>query len=231
VTLENICFRKSGAPAGFDEVLAHLKQNGCNLLVTGEVAAEVSDAATRRFMGAPYEDRKRVLALADAATDRVDRRLPGGCGRDDPDVRVVARRNDARSAAATAPGRSAPADRVVESDLRSFREAICDAVAAYDHATDGLDPAQLRLSVDSLRLLLDYADRDEVERFLRGVTALVAGVDGMAHYHLPVADDDVVAALTPLFDARIELRRRGRFAPEQRWHVPAFDERTDWVRL
>jgi hypothetical protein len=34
-----------------------------------------------------------------------------------------------------------------------------------------------------------------------------------------------------LFDARIELRRRDGFAPEQRWHVPEHDARTSWVRL
>lgn len=231
MALENICFRGDGDSVRFPEVLQALKQEGCNLLVTGAVSGEVTDAATRRLLGAPFEDRKRVLALADAALDRVDDRLPGGCRRTNPDVTVVARRNAARSTAAT-PAAGVDSDRVVASDLRAFREAICDAVAGYDEAADGLDPAEFRLSVDSLRLLLDDNDRDEVSRFLRAVTALVSGVNGMAHYHLPVADDaDVVSSFAPLFDARIELRRREGVTPEQRWHVPEYDAHTAWVRL
>ncbi len=228
---ENICSRRDGGSARFSEVLQALKREGCNLLVTGAVSGTVTDTATRRLLGAPHEERKRVLALADVALDRVDDRLPGGCRRTDPDVCVVARRNAARSTAATS-GTTADLDRVVDSDLRTFREAICDAVAGYGEAADGLDPAEFRLSVDSLRLLLDDHDRDEVTRFLRAVTALVSGVNGMAHYHLPVADDaDVVSSLSSLFDARIELRQRDGFAPEQRWHVREHDAYTPWVRL
>lgn len=237
MSLENICFRGDGGRALFPEVLEALKQEGCNLLVTGAVSGEVTDVATRRLLGAPFAERKRVVALADVALDRVDDRLPGGCRPTDSNVHVVARRNEARSAAASG---SAPVEptptvdsvRTVGSDLRAFRGAICDAVVEYDEAAEGLDPAEFRLSLDSLRLLLDDHDRDAVARFLRAVTALVSGVNGMAHYHLPVDDDaDVVASLAPLFDARIELRRREGVAPEQRWHVPEYDARTAWVRL
>jgi hypothetical protein len=54
----------------------------------------------------------------------------------------------------------------------------------------------------------------------------------MAHYHLPVADDaEVVQELSPLFDARVELRQTDGDVPEQRWHVPAYDEATNWGRV
>jgi hypothetical protein len=53
----------------------------------------------------------------------------------------------------------------------------------------------------------------------------------MAHYHLPLPDDSAtVRRLSPLFDARIELREtNGR--PEQRWHFPECEEPTAWVAL
>jgi hypothetical protein len=71
----------------------------------------------------------------------------------------------------------------------------------------------------------------EVVRFLRLLTTAVRGVRGLGHVHCPLADDDDrVTALRPLFDARIELRRREGFGPEQRWHLPEYGA-TEWVRI
>lgn len=229
--MENIPFRGEGA-VEFDEVLGRLKREGCNLLLTGEVPAEVSDAATRRLLGAPFERRRRVLAFADAAADRVTSRLPGGCRPSDDDVTVIERRGTTRSAAAEPAGDRGFPVVGVGADLSAFESAILDAVEAYDRRDGGLEPAELRLSLDSVGLLVDDHGADAVAGFLESVTATVAGVRGMAHYHLPVPDGaDTVGALTPLFDARIELRQRDGFAPEQRWHLPSHGLTTDWVGL
>lgn len=240
MSFENISFRGEAEEAGFQEVLARLKVEGCNLLLTGEVPGEVADVASRRLLGAPSEDRKRLLVFTDASVDRVPARLPGGVGPTDPDVRVVEQAECTRSAAASltdaGPGIDAAAPpfpvRSVGEDLAELRTAIGDAVSEFDEATGGLEPAQFRLSVDSVRLLLDEHPPDAVSKFLRTVTALVKGVRGMAHYHLPVPDESgPVASVTSLFDARIELRQRDGMIPEQRWHVPARGQRTNWVRL
>jgi hypothetical protein len=70
-----------------------------------------------------------------------------------------------------------------------------------------------------------------VVRFLRLLTTAVRGVRGLGHVHCPLADDDDrVTALRPLFDARIELRRREGFGPERRWHLPEYGA-TEWVRI
>lgn len=229
--LENIRFRGDGAPATFQEVLSELKQRGCNLLLTGEVPAVVSDVATNRLLGAPFEDRKRVLALSGVSLERVSSRLPSGTGPGDRGVCVLVHRDDVRSAAVQSPESRAwmePAG----PDLETFRAAICGAIERFDERSGGLAPAELRLSVDSLATLLADSPTAEVHSFLDGVAATVDGVNGMGHYHLPLSDDSaLVRELTPHFSARIELRQRGNAAPEQRWHVPAYDETTNWVRL
>lgn len=216
----------------FDEVLGRLKREGCNLLVTGEVPVAVSDAATRRLLGAPFEQRCRILAFADAGAERVASRLPGGCRPSDGAVTVIERRDATRSAVAeTAGGRGFPVVDVGP-DLDAFEAEITGAIEAQDRRAGGLDAAELRLSLDSLGLLVDDHGTEAVARFLESVTAAVASMKGMAHYHLPMSDDDdVVGALTPLFDARIELRQRDGFAPEQRWHLPSHGLTTGWVGL
>lgn len=211
-------------------MLGRLKREGCNLLVTGEVPCAVSDAATRRLLGAPYEDRSRVLALTGPKPTRAHRRLPGGCRPGDPDVRVIEFHSHTRSAAATRPA-GTRVERAGPS-LVDLQVAIEGAIEEMDARADGLEPAELRFSLDSLRLLVEECGSDDVREFLAAVTAAVEGVAGMGHYHLSVADDaDLAGELSPLFDARIELRKRETVGPEQRWHVPRLDLSTNWVGL
>ncbi|MFC4358196.1 hypothetical protein ACFO0N_09575 [Halobium salinum] len=136
--------------------------------------------------------------------------------------------------------------------LRSLSEAVFDELAAVDHA--GLTRGELRLCVDSLGSFAPFGGPGGVDmtdttgavdesdgvgtseatgtiRFLRLLTATVRGVRGLGHVHCPVPDDDErVATVAPLFDARIELRRRATLGPEQRWHLPEHGA-TEWVRI
>lgn len=229
--MENISFRGEGS-VEFAEVLRRLKREGCNLLVTGEVPVVVSDAATRRLLGAPFEDRRRVLAFTSAGVERVTARLPGGCRPTDRDVTVIEQRDSTRSVATERAGEQGFAVTDVGPGLDDLETAILDEIAGFAADTDGPLPAELRLSLDSVRLLVDDHGVDAVATFLDSVTSSVADVRGMAHYHMPIADDaEPVAALTPLFDARIELRQRDGFAPEQRWHLPEYGLTTEWVGL
>ncbi|WP_266080160.1 DUF7504 family protein [Haladaptatus caseinilyticus] len=85
---------------------------------------------------------------------------------------------------------------------------------------------------NELEYLLEADDRSSTKRFLRAVNALVCGVDGIGYVHLPLPDDSpIVRGLSPLFDARIELRKREALVPEQRWHAPQHDTTTLWSQL
>ncbi|UPV74188.1 hypothetical protein M0R89_16815 [Halorussus limi] len=234
MSLQRARFRGDCSTDEFQEVLKRLKHDGCNLLVTGAVSEDVTVKATRTLLGASNAERKRVVALADSRTETVRERLPPGVESDDPNVWLIDQ--DARqrsvpkaveSAAVTIPSADAG-----QSALGRLREEIIAAIDYFSDADGGLEPAELRLSVSSLARMAHEHDPDRVARFVRSVSAMVRGVHGMAHYHLPRPDDDgVVERLSPLFDARIELRKRDGLPTEQRWHVPEHDQTTEWVRL
>lgn len=232
--LERAKFRGDESPRRFREVLRHLKREGSNLLVTGAVTTPITARATRTFLGATDADRKRILALADGERD-VERRLPPGVDAAGPNVRVIDQRAHTRSASKAAersPDAELPTADEGDDALDGLRRDIIAAVEQFDDESDGLDPAELRLSVESLDRLEHDHGTEELLQFVRRVTTAVRDVSGMAHYHLPVADDaDLVERLAPQFDARIELRKREGLPSEQRWHVPEYDQTTEWVRL
>jgi hypothetical protein len=216
---------RGDSPVEFTSYLAELKHRGCNLLVTGEVAERVTRQATRKLLGSAAERRRRVLVLADRDADDGDAFLPHGVGTDDDDVTVIAWCAGARSAAASAPTAEQ------SGGLADLQADVCSAMTGYEIEADGLDAAELRLGVVTVCTLLDRYDHDAVAHALDAVTSQVQQVRGMGHYHLPVPDDaDEVAALAPLFDARIELRKPESAPPQQRWHVPEYGT-TTWVAL
>lgn len=234
MSLQRASFRGDSSGQEFQEVLKQFKRDGCTLLVTGAVSEDVTVQATRTLLGAPDAERKRVIALADSRRENVDERLPSGVDVDDPDVWVIDQHADARSVpvAAQSSDLELPTPTADENELRHLREEVIVAINYFDEAEAGLAPSELRLSVSSLGRLVHEHGTSEVTRFVRSVTAMIRGVRGMAHFHLPRQDDDeVVDQLSPLFDARIELRKRDGLPTEQRWHVPQYEQTTDWVHL
>lgn len=209
------------------DVLSRLKRRGCALLITGCVGEGVSARLTRRLLGSPAEQRRRLLVLSGADPDRVATRLPPGVAATDADVRVVDVTTAGRSTAVDRRSRRTPSDTpspAPEHVLRAFTDAL-------DTLDDGdLDPAELRVAFDPLCPLLAQDD-EATARFLRVATALVRDATGMGHFHFPVADDSPrVESVAHWFDARIELRHRDGLDPEQRWHLPDYGT-TPWVRL
>ncbi|MGA9401686.1 DUF7504 family protein [Haladaptatus sp.] len=207
----------------FMEWLSGLKARGSNLLVTGEVPKETSAEFSRTLFG--QGERTRILGLINPTTMDAESYLPGTSN--GPETQVIDQRPEYRAATAD----DSTAARPTDIDRESFRSALVSAIEVHNDRNGGFEPAELRLGLDSVEVLEMNDDLVSLTQFLRGITALVRGVNGMAHYHLRVPDDDpMVDELSPLFDARIELRKRPGRA-EQRWHVPTLDETTDWVEL
>lgn len=223
-------FRGSGDNPRFTKWLSELKQTGSNILITGEVPDEVSAQASRYLFGRELR-RFRVLALTDQTIENAEARLPADTSADDPDTWIIDQRCGERSVPATAGDFTTDLRTPETADAQALCNEIQTAISFYDEKADGLDPAALRVGVDSLFPLLQD-DRSATERALRTLGATVRGVQGMAHYHLRVPDDDeIVEELMGLFDARIELRKRPRRNPEQRWYAPDIDAKTPWMEL
>ncbi|WP_227376904.1 DUF7504 family protein [Haladaptatus halobius] len=222
---------RSDGVRDLDAALRELKRQGCALLITGEVPEHVTAKATKRLLGDPNCGRKRLLAFTDATSEHIDDCLPSGVKRNAPDVWIIDPCGIDRAIPSTADDIELPkADE--GSELNRLRQELVQAVGYFDDVAEGLDPAELRVSIDSLEYMLEANDLSPTERFLRTVAALVRGVRGMGHVHLPLPDDSAtVQELSPLFDARIELRKRDTLAAEQRWHVPRHDITTIWTKL
>lgn len=223
-------FRGGDANPRFSKWLANLKQIGSNILITGEVPEAVSAQASRKFFGRE-ERRFRVLGLTDRTISSADARLPEDASFADPTTWLVDQRCGERSVPATAASVTAELDPLNTDDARQLREEIQTAISFYDEKSGGLDPSELRVGVDSLFPLVER-DLSATRRVLRTLGATVRGVHGMAHYHLRVpAEDETIEELMHLFDARVELRKRPRRDPEQRWYAPEIDATTPWMQL
>jgi len=219
----------AGRAASFAKALASLKRRGSNLLLVGPAYESAHLPASRRLMGDADSPRERLLVLTDRDAAR-EERLPDGA---EP-VRTVEHptltRSAARPAHSPGPPVSGP-DGEPHDPLVALGNEVADEVEAADERADGLEPAQLRVCVDSLAPVLEEYDRERLVAFLHAMASDVDRVNGMAHYHLPVpVDDEVVAFVEPLFDAVIELRV-GTGGPQQRWRLTDGRGSTDWLPL
>lgn len=212
--------------AAITQALAAMKRRGSNVLLVGTSSSHAHHGACRRLLGEETPTpRKRLFVFTDRDA-RVDERLPDA---DPSSAQVVDCANLTRSAAAvtgtTTVGRTRSASL---SDLPDLGDEV---EAAIDDLGDGLESAQLRVCVDSLRPMLEEHEERDVFRFLHAMTGDVRRVDGMGHYHFPVAyDDHRVRLLEPLFDAVVELRATAG-GVQQRWHLRDPEVDSDWLDL
>jgi hypothetical protein len=202
----------------FADALAELKRRGSMLLLAGQGHGAL-EATCDQLLGATGPgDRRRLFVVTDPS--------PTHASPADPGARTVSYEAATRSAAAAPTGDASVSDRHVEGDLGDLQSAVTDVIEGIDREVGGLDPAELRICIDSADSLLAASERERFFRFVHALTGVVRGVNAMCHVHLPVAfDAEEVQLLTPLFDAVIETRTGGH----QRWHLREPELTTDWL--
>lgn len=220
--------------ATFAERLDTLKRSGCNLLVVGAGhQSPRTDVCRRLLASGGNEPRRRILVTTDTSGRSVEAYLPaveanpGGTPAKLIDVQTPTR----TSIAATPNVPTGVEYSTVQSgDLSSLGIEIHEAIEAFD-AQGTLNPAELRLCFDSLTPIVEAESIQTIFRFLHLVTGCVNRVNGMGHYHLPVARHaEIVRILEPLFDGIVELRTN-QGESEQRWHLVEEDVVTSWIPL
>lgn len=193
------------------------------------------------MLGTDSERRFRLFVLSDGDYDSVVERVPNAGRRPTVSHCVIDYSDQPRSAttietdgAFRGPGGEIPVVPVQGPALDRLAAEIEAAVDDYETAARGLDPAQLRVAVDTLGPLFDQHDPDAVADWLDSVHRLVVEHDGMAHFLLAEPySSERVTRLEPEFDAVVEVRTHNDpgHVGKERWHVPELDVTTGWALL
>ena len=124
-----------------------------------------------------------------------------------------------------------PTDEQRYDSLGSLCRAISDRIDTIESTVDGLEPAELRVCLDSLTAILADDGPEATFRFLHLLTRKIRSVNGMGHVHWPIdPDDPIVSSVSPLFDAVIALRIEDG-AVYQRWTLIDSALETAWLPL
>lgn len=229
----------------FLDVLRKLKADGCNLLVVGDAPRRLFTEASASLLGGPDELRYRLLAVTDASPQSVVERLPDPgevTGSFAETTEIINHASPPRSVAEAGGQVEAPPlgelseRRVVDPKIAGLQAEFAESMATFDQRARGLDPAQMRVGIDSLGALFEHYDEDVVRRCLQVVTGYVSDYDAMGHYVLmDPYDCERVRSLADSFDAVVEVRpvdpeKHGHDA-EERWHVSEYDLTTDWFPM
>lgn len=218
---------RDGPAAAFTEFLAELKERGSLLLLVGPAQHTAVSRACSRLLGESAETRRPLFVRAGGACSH---RVPQSASTPGESARVLHYRTATRGAAAASQPGGRVDVRTVDGDLDALLDEVQTEFDRVDAAAGGLDPAELRVCLDSLDALLATHDEDRVFRFLHGLSGSVRDSRAMCHVHLPTGvDADPVDVMEPLFDAVVEVRDAGR--PQQRWRVPDEGFSTGWLAL
>lgn len=212
--------------------LGRLKRTGGNLLLTGDVPADVFEELSVQFLGEPDYGRTHLFALYGRDTNVVRTRLDRANANLD-NARVLSHEAAVRSATDVRTGNqpTRPSVSPVVGSLDDFQTEILDEIFELQYQRKGFDPGQLRFCLDSLQFLSDEEEADAVEEFVRNVTETVEEVAGLGQYIFPGAYDSAqVQAVEPLFDVTIEMKI-DEGGPTQRWHLHDTEYTTTWFPL
>lgn len=229
----------------FLSLLNELKATGCNLLVVGDAPRDLFTRASSQLLGDAEALRHRVLAVTDATSESIAERLPDADTTPRPlpeTTRILNHAGAPRSVtAATNPEASVEfagiqETRIADPELQGLQSGLVDAIDAVADGVTNLQPADLRVGVDSLGPLVEHHGEDAVRRCLNMVGGHVRRYDGMAHYVLAEDyDSQRVQAFASDVDAIIELRAvdpvEHDHDAQQRWHVPRRGLVTEWTPL
>ena len=212
----------------FRRLLLRSKEEGCLVLVTGDVEPAVRAGRSQQLFG-QAENRHRILAATALGDDAVRGHLPETASVDDPTTELI-RFGDIRSVT-VAETYTTPPYIDDDNEFAAFRWRVVDAIARH-RSQRSPDPAELRVGVVTLAPLVDEHRIECIGEFVRVVGRETVRSNGMAHFQLGLdASTELGAHLLPEMDVHVQLRRREERGPEHRWTLLNHNVHTDWLPL
>lgn len=214
---------------GFSDELSRLKRQGTSLLVVGSVQPDQHRDASQRLLSCGSDQvRRRVLVSTTSGPHHISR-FVGDAESDTLSVINYAPDHRSVTASGSASRRSSDPEATEVGTLTDLGIAIANAIDSFETDADGLEPAEVRVSIDSVVPLLEEYGNQQVFKFLHLINGRTQHVGGMAQYHLPMKRDArIVPTLSPLFDVVVELRERNGDAQE-RWLIDDGTHSSGWL--
>ncbi len=218
----------------FTRALQTLKREGCALLVVGRLSTDLHQRFSVRVLGDVEEElRRRLIVLTDGRYESIERRLPRSTrGSVTDTARAVLYEPRTRGVVTTSTRSIAPCPTVrVEGDVGDLGEVITRELDRLAVVSNGLEPAELRICLDSLDTLLATEPPETVFRFVHLLSRIAVRKSGIVHVHLHEGIDHRYAReFSPLFDGTVELLEVGD-EPRQRWHLRDGSVSSAWLSL
>jgi hypothetical protein len=213
----------------FSDELSRLKREGTSVLVVGSVWPDHHLDVSQRLLSCGSDRiRRRVLVSTTSGPHHVSR-FAGDA--DSNTLSVISYdAPDHGVAPETTPSRRSDETAITKvHTLAGLGTAISNAIDAFETDANGLEPAEVRVSIDSVGPLLEEYGKQRVFKFLHLINGRTQHVGGMAQYHLPVDRDARIGTiLSPLVDVVVELRKRNGDAQE-RWIIDGGAHSSGWL--
>ncbi|WP_049970744.1 DUF7504 family protein [Haladaptatus cibarius] len=212
--------------------LGRLKRTGGNLLLTGDVPADVFEQLSAQFLGDVTYDRTHLFALYGRDAD-VARTLLTRANANPDHAHALSYEAAVRSTTQAQTNEHSNQLRVtpVVGSIDDLETTIREEIFERQRQQMGFDPGELRFCFDSLQLLCSEEDTQTVNSFLRTIAETIEEVSGLGQYIFPGAyESSPVQAVKSLFDVTVELKI-GEQGPEQRWHLHDTDYTTTWFPI
>lgn len=205
------------AEEAFSDELLRLKRQGASVLVTGSSRSDHRRNAYRRLMGCTADRVRRRVVVSTTDTHHYVSQVLADV---DPEtLSVIAYGEQTRGVAPSGPtpGPSNDGSITKVDTLADLGVAISSAIDAFETDASELEPAEVRVGIDSLLPLLEEYGAQRVFKFLHLINGRTQHIHGMSHCHLPVnRDAAIVPMLSPLFDVVVERRER-HGDTQERW--------------
>lgn len=214
----------------FSSILNILKKEGCILLIIGETSLQKHRYAAQYMLGeAEKHTRHRLFIHTQTDPYDINSDFHTYSGQAGNSIAAILNWTGCDRSIATQINsqHNIPEIRLPNQELDTLTHSISEAIAVIENQANTLQPAELRVWIDSLEPILDQSE-EEIVKFLTFFENRIKNVNGMGIISLNVSiADPIFELLRSFFDAVIELKVEQHL--HQRWRLQESELMTEWI--